>query len=105
MKHLWGRKRRRDRNTSGVQPSESARLRSAGKAQGRNVMLSEREILMGIFNLIGATARRMTGLTPIVTFVNAAGEEVLIHPAEYRVEWIKPDLVSESAAAPLQKVC
>ena len=50
-------------------------------------MVSDREILISLFNLVGELSRRLTGEVPMVCAKNDKGEYVHVYPDPNHVHW------------------
>ena len=71
-------------------------------------MFSDREVLIGLFDLIGAVAEKMTGERPIVRIESSDGQWINVRPNDSRVTWTSPgpqnDPESEQSACLQEKV-
>ncbi len=52
-------------------------------------MLTDREVLNGLFGLVGALAEKLTGEVPVVTFETATGEKIACVADRSTVRWVK----------------
>lgn len=52
-------------------------------------LVSDRELLIAVFSLLGALAERLTGDIPLVCVRETTGETTHIYPATPRVNWFR----------------
>lgn len=62
--------------------------------------ITDRDFLIALFNLVGALAERLTGLTPMVCVHDQAGNVTHFYPSTQYVTWIRREEVARANAAP-----
>lgn len=61
-------------------------------------MFSDREVLIGLFDLLSAIAEKLTGERPIVRFETEDGQWMNVCEDRGRITWSRPDPHSDQAS-------
>jgi len=60
-------------------------------------MVTDREILRGIFKLLGSLSEKLTGQIPVLTLETESGAKVGVRASTIEIKWIKREDIEEEA--------